>query len=469
MSDQDNVQVVGPEDIEQAGSCSLIPAQMSGKFSVKSQYDVYAIPKKSGGKRIIEAPKADLKLAQRLSLRRMQRIFMNFQAADEALNQYEEDVQEVLKDTDITEEARTAAKDSAKQRLSDAMSGNRPVLQVAHFAHAFARERNIASGAIPHVGANVVLTADLSDFFPSIKFAHFDPAFDPKEPPTELTWKSKSYRTPMHYVFGSKKLTKKGSFFQLYKEKVLPELQMHFCDFEDGKGLRLPQGAPASPFLSNVLMCRLDYRAAWRGFPEKVQYSRYADDLIFSGADEMAVKRVYARVVGLLNQLGMKINKRKYTLKKGNQRKKILGLVVNALPEDHPKYGTPEADKPRTTRYFRRRLRAMKHHCKVIFTLEQLGKKRGFKVSRELRPFFLSKTEGMTFGDKMQKVVAQLQNQGADISMDDLQGKKLLEPKYWYSKKIAGHVAFAHMIANPPKEAQDSVSYCAVQEVLSMA
>jgi len=453
MSDKDNVMDAQPEDIEQAAG--LIPAQMIDKFSSKAQYDVYAIPKKSGGKRMIEAPKPDLKLAQRLSLRRLQRIFMNQPAATNAFSQYEADIAEMLADTDMEEEDRRAAQATAKQKLSGGMSGNRPVMQVAHFAHAFAHERNIASGAMPHVGANVVLTADLSDFFPSIKFAHFDPGFDPKNQPAEFNWKSKSYKTPMHYVFGSKKLTKKGPFFKLYTELVLPELKMHFCDFGDGKGLRLPQGAPASPFLSNVLLCRLDYRAAWRGYPEKVQYTRYADDLIFSGEDEVAVKRVYARIVGLLAQLGMKINKRKYQLKKGNQRKKILGLVVN--------------EKLNTTRYFRRRLRAMKHHCKVIFTLEQLGKKRGFKVPREIRPFLLTKTEGMSFGDKMKKVVQQLEDQGANISMDDLQGKKLLEPRYWYSKKIAGHVAFQHMIDNPPKNAQDSVSYCAVQEILALA
>lgn len=440
-----------PEEFE-AGMPPLL--DMVNQFSTKDQYNVYPIPKKSGGKRMIEAPTEELKAAQRASFRRLQRIYMNAATAKEAFDQYAVDVKEMLAETNMDKDARREVHKESKKKLSNAMSGNRPVLQIAHFAHAFARERNIASGAMPHVGAAVVLTADLSDFFPSIKFSHFDPAFDPKADGL-CSWSSKSYKTPMHYVFGSKKMVKKGAFFNMYLEHVLPELKMHFCDFGDGKGLRLPQGAPASPFLSNVLMCRLDYRAAWRGYPEKVQYTRYADDLIFSGADEKEVKRVYARVVGLLSQMGLTVNKRKYQLKTGNQRKKVLGLVVN--------------ERLNTTRYFRRRLRAMKHHCRVIHTLEMLGRERGFKVPHSIRPFFLSKTEGMSFGAKMKKVVDQLAAQGAAVSMDDLQSKKLLDPPRWHSKKIAGHVAFAHMIANPPTNSQDSVSYCAIQEVLSMS
>jgi hypothetical protein len=334
---------------------------MLDAFSTRAQYDVYAIPKKSGGKRIIEAPHEDLKKAQRESLKRMQRIFMNMAAANEALGQYDEDVREVLSDSEMSKEEQEKVREDAKEKLSDAMSGNRPVLQVAHFAHAFARERNIASGAKPHVGAEVVLTVDLSDFFPSVKFSHFDPAYLDRDSESGLrvNWSSKSYKSPMHYVFGSKKMSKKGAFMRLYIDKILPELKMHFCDFGDGKGMRLPQGAPASPFLSNVLMCRLDYRAAWRAYPERVQYSRYADDLIFSGESEIAVKRVYARVVGLLHQMGLRINKRKYTLKKGNQRKKVLGLVVN--------------EKLNTTRYFRRRLRAMTKGSTEVLLIEDRG------------------------------------------------------------------------------------------------
>jgi hypothetical protein len=75
----------------------------------------------------------------------------------------------------------------------------------------------------------------------------------------------------------------------------------------------------------------------------------------------------------------------------------------------------------------------------------------------------------MSFGEKMKKVVKQVQDQGGELSMEDLQSKRLMQPTRWMTRKIQGHAAFQHMIENPPESAQDSISYCAVQEMLHMA
>jgi len=459
-------------DVDEADFAQLVePLDMRDKFSTADMYHVYSIPKKSGGKRIIEAPSDELKAAQKASLYRLQKIYKGFEAAKQAFDQYAEDVAEALNETDMAPEDKTAHIESAKQRLKAGLTDNEPVLQISHFAHAFARGRSIASGAKPHVGANTVLTVDLKDFFPSVKWAHFDPEYDADAEVTDgllngaKKWASRTYASPMSYVFGNKNAGKNSAFMRAYLDHVVPELKMHFCDFGDGKGLRLPQGAPASPFLSNVVMARLDYRAGWRGYPEKVQYTRYADDMIFSGASPEAVRRVYSRVVALLVQLGMKVNPRKYTLKSGYQRKKVLGLVVNALPEDHPRYDD-EKDRARTTRYFRRRLRAQKHHCRVLYRLEVLCRQAGVALPGDTRPFLLSKTEGMSFGDKMNKVVEKLQGRGMVITMDDLQSKKLVDPPHWYTRKINGHVAFQNMIDMDWNHTEDSISYCAVKDIL---
>jgi len=440
MSTQD----VSLQDIENIDSSNMLD-----RFSVEEQYNVYPIKKKSGGVRMIEAPCDELKEAQKASLARMQRIYMDHASAAQAFTQFDDDLKEALKKTVGDQESRAKKLAEIRTSLSQELIDNKPVLQYAHYAHAFCRGRNIASGAKPHVGANTVITADLSDFFPSIKWNHFNPDGEQHK-----TISTKSYKNMFAYVFGNAKMKKTGAWLQAYITHILPELKMHFCDFHDGKGLRLPQGAPASPFLSNVLMCRFDYRAGWKCYPQDVQYTRYADDLIFSGENEEKVRRAYAATVALLVPLGLKVNKRKYTFKTGHQRKKILGLVVN--------------EKLNTPRYFRRRLRAAQHHCRVIYTLESLGRERGFKVPKDLRPFFLAKTEGVSFGEKMNKVVKQLQDQGAEISMEDLQSKKLRMPKYWYTKKIAGHSAFQNMIDNPPIT-EDSMSFCEVQKMLAMA
>ncbi len=370
---------------------------MHDKFSKPDQYTVYKIKKKSGGFRIIEAPNDELKAAQKASLRKLMHCKM---------------------------------------------------LRVSHFAHAFAWGKNVASAAMPHVGQEVVLTTDLKDFFPSVKYDHFDTTLRN----TDATKNLRSYRSFAEIVFGKSKVGN-AAWRKEYEEEVLPLLKMHFVDFGDGKGVRLPQGAPASPFLSNVLMGRLDYRIAWKAYKEKVEYTRYADDFIFSGADVNQVKAAYARAVALITTINLAMNPRKYTLKQGYQRKKIVGLVVN--------------EKLNTTRFFRRRLRAMKHHCNVLYTLIELGKERGFDIPKNARGLLIQKND-KPFGERMQEIVKQVQDAGGELTMEDLASKNLKEGPA-VNKRIQGHMAFQHMVDNPPAEVQSSMDFCAVNEILRMA
>lgn len=421
---------------------------MTDKFSTRDQYEVYGIPKKSGGKRMIEAPDDNLKEAQQASLRRMKQVYVEYDDGQKAFKQCRDAIDKILRETEDTS-ARAERLTEAKSELSSNLTGNQPVLQYSHYAHAFAEGRNIASGAEPHVGAEAVITADLTDFFPSVKWHHFDPDYDKDQNDHKL----KSYNSPMAYAFGSSKMSEKQEWKRIYREHIVPELKMHFCDFGDGKGLRLPQGAPASPYLSNVILCRFDYRAGWKCYAHGVTYTRYADDLIFSGPSVELVKRAYADTVALLAPLGLQINKRKYTLKSGNQRKKILGLVVN--------------ERLNTTRYFRRRLRAAQHHCKVIHTIECLGKQRGFTPPSNLRPYLLTKTEDVSFGVKMRQMVEAVNKEGGKLTMEDLQSKRLMTPPRWMSRKIQGHSAFQHMVENPPVNTQTSLRFCAAQEMMA--
>lgn len=389
------------DDVKDANVEEFMSAQhndMYDKFSTPDQYTVYKIKKKSGGFRIIEAPSDELKAAQKVSLRKLMHC---------------------------------------------------KLLRVSHFAHAFAWGKNVASAAMPHVGQEVVLTTDLKDFFPSVKFDHFDTTLKN----TEATKSLRSYRSFAEIVFGKSK-TGNAAWRQQYENEVLPLMKMHFCDFQDGKGLRLPQGAPASPFLSNVLMGRLDYRIAWKAYKEGVQYTRYADDFIFSGPDANKVKAAYARCVALITTINLEMNPRKYTLKQNHQRKKIVGLVVN--------------EKLNTTRFFRRRLRAMNHHCSVLFTLIELSKERGFDIPKNARGLLLQKND-KPFGERMKQIVAAIRKEGGDLSMDDLASKNLREGAPAYNKRIMGHRAFQHMVSNPPAEVQSSIDFCAVNEILRMA
>ena len=136
-------------------------------------------------------------------------------------------------------------------------------------AHGFLPGRSIVTNATPHAGREVVINLDIQDFFPTITFPRI-----------------------------------KGVFRGLgYDERVATMLALlcseNPCDelevdgerfFVGGKGRDrvLPQGAPTSPMLTNVLCRRMDRRL--QGIADKLgfAYTRYADDLTFSASGEGA-------------------------------------------------------------------------------------------------------------------------------------------------------------------------------------
>ncbi len=171
------------------------------------------------------------------------------------------------------------------------------------FAYGFVKRRNIAGNARLHEGRKYLVKLDVKDFFPSISYSRMLREVQNADP--QLTT------------------------FITENASVL------FHDFNDGKGLRLPQGAPTSPCLSNIFMWKLDWRLAWACKTEGVVYSRYADDLIMSGDDPQALRCMMARACRTLEQLGLTINTRKISMHGAGSRQLVTGLVVNkraALP-----------------------------------------------------------------------------------------------------------------------------------------
>jgi RNA-directed DNA polymerase len=89
----------------------------------------------------------------------------------------------------------------------------------------------------------------------------------------------------------------------------------------------LPQGAPTSPYLSNLIFREADTSIAKYCIANKIRYTRYADDLSFSGDfDADALLQFVKEVV---EQLGCKINTAKTKLMSPNMRQTVTGIVVN--------------------------------------------------------------------------------------------------------------------------------------------
>ena len=89
----------------------------------------------------------------------------------------------------------------------------------------------------------------------------------------------------------------------------------------------LPQGAPTSPALSNIVMRNVDANIFSFARINKIRFTRYADDFTFSGSfPPNAVKRFVSHE---LEVLGLSINNRKTCVITGNRRQEITGIVVN--------------------------------------------------------------------------------------------------------------------------------------------
>lgn len=246
-------------------------------------YQKFAIEKRSGGHRYIQAPDKPLKKVQRTILKRL-------------LNK----------------------------------------LPVHPSATGFEKGHSIVSNAFPHVGADIILRMDIKSFFTATATDRL-----------------------------------RGYLYGIGWDQESTDILVRLCTCEDA----LPQGAPTSPRLSNLINYELDSRLS--GWAEKIGavYTRYADDITFSfhnlnnapsltrmAQNPKTLERVTCTLQGgtfvsstiqitknVLAEYGYRLHtKKKLNIRRRHQQQKVTGLVVN----DH-------LALPRKTR---RRLRAVKHH-----------------------------------------------------------------------------------------------------------
>ena len=96
----------------------------------------------------------------------------------------------------------------------------------------------------------------------------------------------------------------------------------------------LPQGAPTSPAVANLCAFRLDCRLGGLAKAAEANYTRYADDLAFSGDAGFArgAGRFAARVAAIVAEEGFAVNFRKTRLMRQSVRQHLAGLTVNVRP-----------------------------------------------------------------------------------------------------------------------------------------
>jgi hypothetical protein len=96
----------------------------------------------------------------------------------------------------------------------------------------------------------------------------------------------------------------------------------------------LPQGAPTSPMLANLCAFTLDRRVAGLARAVGATYTRYADDLVFSGPAGLArrARRLEDALGAIAAAEGLRLNARKTTVMTRAGRQRVAGVVVNVRP-----------------------------------------------------------------------------------------------------------------------------------------
>lgn len=155
-------------------------------------------------------------------------------------------------------------------------------------AKAFLARSSVRDNASYHISQPIVLKLDLKDFFESLK-------------------EFQVYRV----------------FHNIGYHRQVATLLAKLCCLKGS----LPQGAPTSPALSNLILADADQAIFSYCRKANIRYTRYADDLTFSGNFKPGL--VISRVESIMDELGLKINRNKTRVMRRHRRQEITGVVVN--------------------------------------------------------------------------------------------------------------------------------------------
>lgn len=220
-------------------------------------------------------------------------------------------------------------------------------LAVHRASFAFAPKSSIVGCAAQHCGARWLIKMDISGFFGSISeikvYRVFVEAGYSPLVAFELT------RLCTHAPSGSKRYSKREWLAPGTRQPIYSYRQYHIGN--------LPQGAPTSPMLSNLVMRETDKRIATLAAQAGLTYTRYSDDITFSTTGAFDRSKAMAVILGttaILRRVGFQVNKTKTRIVPPGARKVVLGLLVDGA-------------LPRLTQEFRDRLR------QHLYYLEKLG------------------------------------------------------------------------------------------------
>ena len=190
-------------------------------------------------------------------------------------------------------------------------------------AHGFRARHSCITNAGPHVGQAVVIRMDLRDFFISIGRARVQGIF-----------RMLGYPEHAALILAALCTTSVPAAFSRMRDDSKYEFELPQVDWLLRKRLQsphLPQGAPTSPALANLCAFNLDLRLQQAAAAMGASYTRYADDLTFSGGTHLAqgTERFIEFVAGIVRDEGYVVNARKTKVMYASRRQQVTGIVVN--------------------------------------------------------------------------------------------------------------------------------------------
>lgn len=196
--------------------------------------------------------------------------------------------------------------------------------EVSPYAAAYQKGKQIRDHALVHQNKKMVVKLDIRDFFGSISWIQV----------YQKVFRKTLFPSPLRRLFTG------------------------LCCFQEA----LPQGAPTSPAVSNLVMRSFDDSlGAWCSI-RKISYTRYCDDLTFSGDFDPGT--VIRKAGAFLEQMGFSLNEKKTHVFTRAARQEVTGIVVN--------------DKLQVPGTYRRKLRQECYYCRkygVKEHMERTGKK----------------------------------------------------------------------------------------------
>lgn len=185
-------------------------------------------------------------------------------------------------------------------------------------SHGFRCGRSISTFATPHAGRQVVLKMDLQDFFPSTGAAQIQSIFRFLGYPD----------TVADLLTGLCTSSVPQVVWPIKPERQTPQSRQQMRRYAQP---HLPQGAPTSPALANLCAYRMDSRLAGLAHTVDASYTRYADDMAFSGDHDFVriCRRFLNHAAAIAIDEGYTVHFRKTRIMKQAARQRVAGIIVN--------------------------------------------------------------------------------------------------------------------------------------------